>query len=56
MIMRTTMRNFTILSGLGLLGTASAAYVWPAWTDSMEDLVYLQAGYIRSGALSDREK
>lgn len=50
------MRSLNILPGLGLLGTASAAYVWPSWTDSMEDLLYLQSGYIRNGALSDREQ
>ncbi|PSK50303.1 hypothetical protein B9Z65_247 [Elsinoe australis] len=43
-----------IFARLALLGSASAAYVWPSFTDSMDDLLYLQSGYIRNGALSDQ--
>ncbi|PNS17900.1 hypothetical protein CAC42_3859 [Sphaceloma murrayae] len=47
------MRN-VLFSGLALSRLAGAAYIWPSWTDSMEDLLYLQAGYIRNGALADQ--
>ncbi|KAF2224424.1 heme peroxidase [Elsinoe ampelina] len=43
-----------LLSTLLLLAPSAAEYVWPSWTDSMEDLLYLQSGYIRNGALSDQ--
>lgn len=37
-----------------LVAVVAGEYVWPSFTDSMEDLLYLQSGYIKNGALSDR--
>ncbi|GIZ42949.1 hypothetical protein CKM354_000619600 [Cercospora kikuchii] len=35
-------------------GIAQAAYVWPSKYDRLDDLLYLQGGYIRNGELSDQ--
>ncbi|KAF4548367.1 Peroxidase-like protein 1 [Elsinoe fawcettii] len=43
-----------LFSAFALAASTTADYVWPSWTDSMEDLLYLQSGYIRNGALSDQ--
>lgn len=41
----------TALAGLGLLQVlpSTAEYVWPSKYDYMEELLYLQSGYIRNG-------
>lgn len=45
-----------VITGLCLLTNgARAAYVWPSPHDHIEDLLFLQSGYIRFGSLSDRE-
>ena len=44
----------SIIVGLGLIASAQAAYIWPSPHDHIEDLLYLQSGYIRFGSLSDR--
>lgn len=41
--------------GIALLAPSSQAYVWPSQYDHLEDLLYLQSGYIKDGTLSDRE-
>jgi len=47
------MRSSQIIS-LALLAPISQAYVWPGKFDDLDDLLYLQSGYIRNGQLSDR--
>jgi hypothetical protein len=37
------------LARVGLLHAAAAEYIWPSKYDLMEDLLYLQSGYIRRG-------
>jgi hypothetical protein len=34
--------------------SASAKYVWPSRYDKIDDMYYLQSGYIADGTLSDR--
>lgn len=43
-----------IAIGLALLAPSSQAYVWPSQYDQIDDLLYLQSGYIKAGTLSDR--
>ena len=40
--------------GLALLASNSNAYAWPSPYDQIDDLLYLQSGLIKNGALSDR--
>jgi hypothetical protein len=47
------MRRSQLLS-LALLASSGEAYVWPSQHDQLDDLLYLQSGYIRNGQLSDR--
>jgi hypothetical protein len=42
------------LISLALLAPSCQAYVWPSKYDQLDDLLYLQSGYIRNGELSDR--
>ncbi|KAF2758684.1 heme peroxidase [Pseudovirgaria hyperparasitica] len=44
----------SLVASLALLGSVSAAYVWPSTQDPIDDLLYLQSGYIRFGSLSDQ--
>jgi hypothetical protein len=37
------------LARVGLLHAAAAEYIWPSKFDLMEDLLYLQSGYVRQG-------
>lgn len=39
------------LAGIGLLNVLpiTAEYVWPSKYDYLEDLLYLQSGYLREG-------
>ncbi|PPJ60854.1 hypothetical protein CBER1_07234 [Cercospora berteroae] len=46
--------HLIMLAQLG--GIAQAAYVWPSKYDRLDDLLYLQGGYIRNGELSDQNK
>ncbi|USP76462.1 uncharacterized protein yc1106_03736 [Curvularia clavata] len=39
---------------LALLAPSSQAYVWPSLHDHIDDLLYLQSGYIKAGTLSDQ--
>ncbi|KAH7397133.1 heme peroxidase [Pyrenochaeta sp. MPI-SDFR-AT-0127] len=44
-----------IITSFGLLaGGVSAAYVWPGPHDHIEDLLFLQSGYLRFGSLADQ--
>jgi hypothetical protein len=47
------MKN-TVAISLALLAPRSQAYVWPNQYDQVDDLLYLQSGYIKAGTLSDR--
>ena len=47
------MRRNQLIS-LALLAPSCQAYVWPSKYDQLDDLLYLQSGYIRNGELSDR--
>ncbi|KAL6702425.1 hypothetical protein ACN47E_001876 [Coniothyrium glycines] len=47
------MRRSLIVS-FTLLAPSWQAYVWPSKQDQLDDLLYLQSGYIRNGALSDQ--
>ncbi|KAF2715325.1 hypothetical protein K504DRAFT_497197 [Pleomassaria siparia CBS 279.74] len=40
--------------GLISLVSAQAGYVWPSKHDAIEDLLFIQSGYIRFGSLSDQ--
>lgn len=44
------------LAGLGLLQIlpSTAEYVWPSKYDYLEDLLYLQSGYIREGFIDGK--
>jgi hypothetical protein len=53
LISTLTMRRSQLLS-LALLPSIGEAYVWPSKYDQLDDLLYLQSGYIRNGQLSDR--
>jgi hypothetical protein len=44
----------TQLMSFGLLAPSCQAYVWPSKYDQLDDLLYLQSGYIKHGQLSDR--
>lgn len=44
-----------IVSGVSLLQLAASAYVWPSKYDSLDNLLFMQSGYIRNGELSDRK-
>lgn len=44
-----------LIVACALLAPTSATYVWPSKQDQIEDLVFLQSGYIKNGALSDRK-
>lgn len=44
----------TQLARLALLAPISQAYVWPSKYDGLDDLLYLQDGFIKQGTLSDR--
>ncbi|KAF2854119.1 heme peroxidase [Plenodomus tracheiphilus IPT5] len=46
--------KWNTITKLALVAPASAAYVWPNTQDSMDDLLFNQAGYSRNGALSDQ--
>lgn len=46
--------KWTLVANLAMFAPASASYVWPSTQDSMDDLLYLQSGYIRNGQLADR--
>lgn len=43
----------SVAIGLALLAPGSQAYVWPSQYDQIDDLLYLQSGYIKDGSLSD---
>jgi hypothetical protein len=47
------MRSSQIIS-LAFLAPISQAYVWPGKYDDLDDVLYMQFGYIRNGHLSDR--
>ncbi|KAI4950206.1 hypothetical protein J4E91_004862 [Alternaria rosae] len=47
------MRRNQLIS-LALLAPSCQAYVWPSKYDQLDDLLYLQSGYIRNGELSDQ--
>jgi hypothetical protein len=49
----STMRRTNLLS-LALLVSSGEAYIWPNKYDQLDDLLYLQSGYVRNGQLSDR--
>ncbi|RMZ73554.1 WSC domain-containing [Pyrenophora seminiperda CCB06] len=54
--MRTTLRTLGLL-GLLAPSPASASatpYVWPSKYDQLDDILYLQSGYIKVGTLSDQ--
>lgn len=44
----------TQTTGLALLAPLSQAYVWPSKYDGLDDLLYLQDGFIKQRTLSDR--
>ncbi|KAF2799528.1 heme peroxidase [Melanomma pulvis-pyrius CBS 109.77] len=46
--------HWSFLASLGLLASTQAAYVWPSPHDGIEDLLFLQSGYIRFGSLADQ--
>ncbi|KAG9187584.1 hypothetical protein G6011_05455 [Alternaria panax] len=47
------MRRNQLIS-LALLAPSCQAYVWPSQYDQLDDLLYLQSGYIKDGSLSDQ--
>jgi hypothetical protein len=47
------MRN-TLIIGFAFIAPSLQAYVWPSKHDQLDDLLYLQSGYIKDGTLSDR--
>jgi hypothetical protein len=47
--------KIVLLSTLCAATFASAKYVWPSDFDKIEDMYYLNDGYIRDGTLSDGE-
>ncbi|KAL1801263.1 hypothetical protein ACET3X_001605 [Alternaria dauci] len=42
------------LISLALLAPSCQAYVWPSQYDQLDDLLYMQSGYIKDGSLSDQ--
>lgn len=42
------------LASLALFAPIGQAYVWPSKYDGLDDLLYLQSGYIKDGSLSDQ--
>ncbi|KAF2023935.1 heme peroxidase [Setomelanomma holmii] len=47
------MRKSLIIS-FALLAPSSQTYIWPSQHDQLDDLLYLQFGYIKDGTLSDQ--
>lgn len=42
-------RHWLELIGLALVGLSHGEYVWPSEHDFLEDILYLQSGYIHFG-------
>jgi hypothetical protein len=42
-------KHWLELFGLALVGLSHGAYVWPSEHDFLEDIMYLQSGYIHFG-------
>lgn len=47
--------KWSLITQFAVLAPVSSTYVWPSSQDSMDDLLFLQSGSIRNGALSDRK-
>lgn len=53
--MAASRRSTALLTAfVGLGSLTHANYVWPSKYDQLDDLLYMQSGYIRNGQLSDR--
>jgi hypothetical protein len=45
----------SLVTSFALLAPSSQAYVWPNKYDQLDDLLYLQSGFMKDGSLSDRQ-